>query len=328
MEVDQELIARMAAIIGNGAAGAQANAVAPVPGVAIGNYNLTEGGVYRPLRNVANLIAAIGNQAADPLDEGVAEMMLGGLSNVDREGLLASLYELFAYDGFNPQKTASLLWSRRGAGVERAEFENEMMTLIIIFLKRGSNVEKIMMRSNANARALFNGLKLKYQIVKSGKTKETITLPRISACFPHITCKVIAVLGDAYTPLGAMGDLHRRLAFSGAIALLPAGNLWIPHYLKWALSQNEIINSSRTDKKKQAVIDFAKVSYSSTVNPLVGRANSLARLGRNVNTSMQVEANARNGENRNCFLPAPADIRNDPVFNGLTINWADFGFNA
>ncbi|XP_044012223.1 uncharacterized protein LOC122855122 [Aphidius gifuensis] len=73
------------------------------------------------------------------------------------------------------------------------EFADEMNWLIIILLTRGSNVKKIINKSTKALSKVLTYLVYKYNVstsdnrVELRNSPDTVTLPRVAACFPQVT---------------------------------------------------------------------------------------------------------------------------------------------
>lgn len=69
--------------------------------------------------------------------------------------------------------------------------------MVLLFLSRGNNVDKMLLRTNDVGRARISGLKTVYKLVNNVGRGENavITLSRVAAVFPVVTLKLLATDG-------------------------------------------------------------------------------------------------------------------------------------
>lgn len=147
--------------------------------------------------NKKDLVEAIKNPISY---ERIEEFSSTMLSLVDLKEFFAEILNDNAYVGFDPQTMVTILEKCYGGSSDINEDANcfyaEMAFLIMLFLQRGTSVvdSKKMgtLQTEAKKRVAF--LKNKYHIaskIGNSDKKMVVTLSRIAACFPLVTCAVM-----------------------------------------------------------------------------------------------------------------------------------------
>lgn len=167
---------------------------------------------------------------------------------------------VFEYIGFNAEKMVNqLLVIEPKVNVLTKEIL-EMFTFIIL---RGTNYEKAMKKMGESGVEKLRMLVAKYKIRVNAKDSDgsSITLSRLSACFPVVMYKVRKAYGTSLRVVGERGDMPAEYCFPGAPALFPKDSkIMFEKWMKWALSFNEVIGG---DESK--VESFGKIAWSSSV---------------------------------------------------------------
>ena len=197
----------------------------------------------------------------------------------------------FAYQGFEPVKMARLLISRSLSEKRTGEvaelwsakdgFGKDMAILIGIYLSRGTNLAKIYKTCIKSVCDFIDIMMVVYSIHmrKAGEKVErrsldndTVTLPRIAACFPIITVKMFNEgIGKTICADYGLGDVDRCLLSPMMIAILPLEKSDTAHHIiLWKSCMDDKVLHKK-DKKltlpKQLVVYHMANHKSKAIQP-------------------------------------------------------------
>lgn len=171
-----------------------------------------------------------------------------------------------AYDGFNPRNTISLLMKREPNVVK---LKREVSRLMTLYIERGNNLEKALGKMKEKGSSEVRSLMAKYSIksrVGPTGSRDTITLARVSACFPILTMTIMASL-DNVRIIGDRGVLPKHWCFPAAASLLRADDFTTPHgiaFLAWSLSFSRVVGG--TDDPN-VVLGYARIASQNSLVP-------------------------------------------------------------
>lgn len=227
-------------------------------------------------------------------------------AEIDGLGLTAEHWELLVKDtryvGFDARIVATILWKisqNLGDGAEGIHnpFYADMVFLIVLFLQRGTSVidpKKIGTMAQDTKKKVAM-LKKKYGIIAkiANAQKDTaITLSRIAACFPLITCRIMADAPvDRPVATESMQrvypDYPKMLRNSCFFAIFyPGGKMTgiIKALLHHQHAEGMIINQKNADYKKKTseermeeVIKYANATFRSEVVSLEERKKACSK---------------------------------------------------
>lgn len=129
-------------------------------------------------------------------------------ANTDLISALKTTLADFQYQGFEPARLAALLFSiHKESGGSMSEFFADIGYCVLLMLMRGPSImlEKNMSKMSSEGTARVLALKNKYDIkarVADGSVL-TVTLSRIAACYPALTCHLMASIENIERPCPA-----------------------------------------------------------------------------------------------------------------------------
>lgn len=249
------------------------------------------------------------------LEEGDEEEDLKSLDvDVLREWQLA-----LAYSGFDikriirimiqrsaivPPKTESTEIKYNTAGVERIitydnrkSLASDVKMLITLFCIRGNNIDRISTKSKEGVGKLTQILIEKYDIDVSKRQSleavdpDVITLPRICACFPLITCDVFASgAGKVLVTPNQLGITADNISpailtpfFTSCIPqsfiTVGAGNANLLFFLVHVFTDNVVHSKERNFTELQPMFDYYAAAYRSEGVPTNSRVAYCGNIG-------------------------------------------------
>lgn len=169
--------------------------------------------------------------------------------------------------GLSRRFTKGVLW--------REAIQSDVFSMILLFLSRGNNVDKMLLRTNDVGRARISGLKNIYKLANNVERggNAVITLSRVAAVFPVVTLKLLSTAGAniprAVSDFGA--DFPRQMQTVIAAAIFPKGPKGVQlmkALLLYLIEENKLLSNvgAATDSEiLQKVAPFARASYVSGI---------------------------------------------------------------
>lgn len=123
------------------------------------------------------------------------------LDKVSDDGFLAiikSTLSVFEYQGLNVLGIVKKVYHRgTAAGKSKAAIQSDVSSMILLFLSRGNNIDKMVLRTNEVGKLRITTLKSVYKLANNvGREGNTvITLSRIAAVSPVVTLKLLGTDG-------------------------------------------------------------------------------------------------------------------------------------
>lgn len=109
--------------------------------------------------------------------------------------IIQSTLAEFEYQGLNVIGIVQELY-RRGSVASKTKdaIQSDISSMILLFLSRGNNVDKVLLRTNEVGKVRINNLKTIYKLANNvGRGGNTvITLSRIAAVFHVVTLKLLS----------------------------------------------------------------------------------------------------------------------------------------
>jgi len=97
------------------------------------------------------------------------------------------LQDIFAYDGFDPRRTAWIIMKGISATATN-EKKLDVMAMIVLCIERGNLIKKIRNRTGDEGQKFIDKLIEVYNIQEKAKDKNTITLARVVLSFAWLSC--------------------------------------------------------------------------------------------------------------------------------------------
>lgn len=192
-----------------------------------------------------------------------------------------------AYVGFNPKTVATFLYScfkkSKKAGENDSRFFSEMTILITLFLHRGIVVigPKKMCTLPREKQKKLAELKKRYFIsaeLRNSTKHSAITLPRIAACFPQLTVRIMKG-ADMDRPVATSQveskypEFTKEMRTSAWFALIPHNGQYmgtVKALLYYQYLERKVINTKNKKYSELApedqireVLKYARLSYDS-----------------------------------------------------------------
>lgn len=136
------------------------------------------------------------------------DLLSGSIELVNFESFLDSLTKVnftvsdglatvFDYAGTSPSVIfeALLECKNKMVPISDGEFFKDLCMMVMIMLKRGSNWEKIYVKTHPEGQSIMHGLKERYNIRSraTGYSVKAITLPRVCSVVPHMVMKIASM---------------------------------------------------------------------------------------------------------------------------------------
>ncbi|QEM39251.1 capsid [Guadeloupe mosquito phasivirus] len=206
--------------------------------------------------------------------------------------LLRQSLSEFEYQGLNVTGIAREIYRRGLVGNRTPEsVRKDVSTMIILFLSRGNNVDKMITRTNDAGKIRITTLKNTYNIAnRVGNGGNTIiTLSRVAAVFPLVTLGMLAnpqlAVPRAVTlsadDFGLVFPRQMQTVISAAIfpkSIL--GSSLMKALLLYLIEENKLLSNEHFNNDQEIlakVIPFARASFVSSV--IVNRVESCQSLG-------------------------------------------------
>lgn len=214
--------------------------------------------------------------------------------------------ELFQYQGFDPVLvTAQLLSCGKAKNQTAQEVAKDIVSMIVLYLTRGTNTEKMKNRMSETGRALMDRLEKQYQIRKGAVAPKEITLSRVALTYPAITIRCTMQLGERLpVSISHMQDMVPlypvALCTQAFAAVIPRGTTYelpLVHAHALFLAEfSKVINPDLRNKtpvevkdsfkaalktaleKREVYLNEARLNLVSSINILVGAEGEPARL--------------------------------------------------
>jgi hypothetical protein len=174
----------------------------------------------------------------------------------------------FEYEGLDVnyliQKLAGIA-ELNGRSME--QFRDDMELLVGMVVMRGTNMDKIMGKTNKAGAGKFKALCDLYGVEtntsKRSAGKDKVILGRFPACFPIVAANMLAI--GKVRPIHDEGDLPNYLRFMGGASLIPlTDEKLFDEYLAFAKEFDIIINGANSaDEKKTG--KFADIVWRSNL---------------------------------------------------------------
>jgi len=179
-------------------------------------------------------------------------------SMVNNNGFLQELFELFAYQGYNPADFFAMIYQKLvvKGGMTKADFIAGIKQILVFFITRGSRMDRGMDKSSAEGAkkikqlmdlfGVSNGIKQE-KSGPGGRTlpREAITVPRIAGCFPTIVCTLMENINARHVVSGPSG-FPKGLSWAGAPAVIPSTNESLfNQWLVWAIAFDKVIKGEK-----------------------------------------------------------------------------------
>lgn len=221
----------------------------------------------------------------------------------------------FEYQGLNVLSIVKELYSR-GAATNKttAEVQGDVIAMILLFLSRGNNIDKMLTRTNEEGRIKINNLKLVYRLSNrvGGGGNEIITLSRVAVVFPVVTLKLLANPAFSIPRTVTLAPSEFGENFPGtmqtviAAAVFPRGQVGISlmkALLLYLIEENKLLGGTSASSDQETlteVIPFARASFVSSIVSQGDRLKVCAALdlviGNNANPNLIVAINTFSGK--------------------------------
>jgi hypothetical protein len=188
----------------------------------------------------------------EPID---VDFEKGELGSIETE-------DLFAYDGYNPKHTMSLL---RKIESDEDVLEKDIKTCCFFVVNRGSRIVKATSSMSVEGSNIMKELSKKYKMVdRTPKGKDEITVARIAGIMPKVCARLCSFETTRIIGIVPQG-LPRFLCFPGGPAIIPVDDealfqLW----LQWALTFNQVITRGQD---RERVENFGRIIQNSGYVP-------------------------------------------------------------
>lgn len=198
----------------------------------------------------------------------------------DFTAILRNSLAEFEYQGLDVLSIVREIFSRGNrTGKSRIEIQRDVTTMIILFLCRGNNVDKMLLKTNDAGRTRISALQQVYGLANNvGRGgNSVITLSRVAAVFPAATLKVLnnagANIPRAVTlPASDFGnDFPKAMQTVIAAAIFPRTGLGVSlmkALLLYLIEENKLLSNvagmSNADILAK-VIPFARASFVSSI---------------------------------------------------------------
>lgn len=208
--------------------------------------------------------------------------------------VVQSTLAAFEYQGLNVLSIVKELYSR-GAAVNRTskEVQGDVISMILLFLSRGNNIDKMLTRTNEEGRVKINNLKLVYRLSNrvGGGGNEIITLSRVAAVFPVVTLKLLANPSFSIPRAVTLSPSEFGENFPGtmqtviAAAVFPKGQIGVSlmkALLLYLIEENKLLGGTSALSDQETllkVIPFARASFVSSIVNQGDRLKICAGLG-------------------------------------------------
>lgn len=222
------------------------------------------------------------------------DLMLARVEQQDFAETLQITLSQFEYQGLNVLGITNEIY-RRGvaAGKARSEIREDIVKMIVLFLSRGNNIDKMMTRTNDAGRILIQSFKQVYSLSNNvGRGGNTvITLSRVATVFPVITVRILAsptiriprAVTLSTSDFGSNFPSQMQTVIVAAI--LPKSDLGrelMKALLLYLIEENKLLSQagsmSDADILKR-VLPFARASFVSSIVPESAREDAVTSAG-------------------------------------------------
>lgn len=154
------------------------------------------------------------------------------------------------YQGFDPRALFRVFMK----AMDTWDNKNDIYHLIQIGLERGNNVDNMQKTSSDAFRTKLLALKTKYNLkAKAGNNRYALTLSRVCALFPVVSCSYMKFCKNSTVPKAVMESIspgYPAIMMCGAFAslILAWADKLADAYLLFAYQFNEVINRKRYAK--------------------------------------------------------------------------------
>lgn len=195
----------------------------------------------------------------------------------------------FEYQGLNVLALANQIMRRaKAANVDDAK--KDIVSMILLFLCRGNNVDKMVSRTTDKGKARIMSFKTIYGLVNNvGRGGNTVlTLSRVAAVFPLITIRLLS-MSDLNIPRAVLlpttdfGEkFPKTMQTVIAAALFPRSALGkdlMRALLLYLIEENKLLGQDKTGDDAMIlakIIPYARASHVSSIFP-VGKRNQVCK---------------------------------------------------
>lgn len=195
----------------------------------------------------------------------------------------------FEYQGLNVLALANQIM-RRAKAANVADAKKDIISMILLFLCRGNNVDKMISRTTDKGKARIVSFKTIYGLVNNvGRGGNTVlTLSRVAAVFPLITIRLLS-MSDLNIPRAVLlpttdfGEkFPKTMQTVIAAALFPRSALGkdlMRALLLYLIEENKLLGQDKTGDDGMIlakIIPYARASHVSIIFP-VGKRDKVCR---------------------------------------------------
>lgn len=243
-------------------------------------------------------------------------LILAAIEETDFKQVLKQALVEFEYQGLNVAGIAKEIYRRGLAGSRNIEsVRKDVSLMILLFLGRGNNIDKMLTRTNDAGKLRITALKTTYAIAnRVGRGGNTvITLSRVAAVFPLVTLQILAddevVVPRAVTLSAENFGLAfpKQMQTVVAAAVFPKGAIGsslMKALLLYLIEENKLLSTENFTNDQEIltkVIPYARASFVSSVildNSRLGICKTLNLVTKDANpqpaASLQIAINTFN----------------------------------
>nr|UYL94377.1 MAG: putative nucleocapsid protein [Hameenlinna phasivirus] len=220
--------------------------------------------------------------------------LVGRVDAADFVAVIRATLSEFEYQGLNVLGIVQEIYRRGLAGGRtRENVQQDVLSMILLFLSRGNNVDKMLLRTNEAGRVRINALKLLYRLANNvGRGgNAVVTLSRVAAVFPVATLKLLAN-GEVNIPRAVTlavaefgANFPKQMQTVIAAAVFPRGNngsQLMKALLLYLIEENKLLSNVGGVPDHDIllrVIPFARASFVSSIVPNGDRPNICIGIG-------------------------------------------------
>lgn len=214
------------------------------------------------------------------------------ISEKDVSTLKAETFDIFRYQGFNPEKIVStILKVKEEKRMSDAELSDDIFLMIAIGVIKGNVTDNNKSKMSEKGQTSLSALQSKYGIKYGGgknQPAETITFPRVVATFPDVAIKMIPILGAKEFPGGPF--VSERLPSFMKLNVFPsiipktleikAREFILKACLCYSVDQTVALSTTKKDTKALLALQqqFVMLSYNSPVAVHAARISTFKSL--------------------------------------------------
>nr|QIC54226.1 nucleocapsid protein [Phasivirus wutaiense] len=229
--------------------------------------------------------------------EAETKLILDAIKNRDFAATAISLIGDYEYQGLDVKAIIRTIYMRGAAkGLTAATIRTDIWKMILLFLCRGNNVDKMLARSKSDIATVIQGYKGTYELHdKVGRGgSDRLTLSRIASVFPGVTLTLLTHESiSAHIPRAVslsstdFGDNFPKVMQTVIVAsIFPKGALGVKlmkALLLYMIEENKLLSKNTSTQSDEAILTevmkFAKASFMSSVLPFSERMVVAERKG-------------------------------------------------